>query len=75
MHLIDKIPLTVLIVLCILLGLAPFVPEPHIVEKIRMLSRGNLSKPIDIFDLLYHGLPFILLFIKLIRLRSGGTTR
>ena len=75
MHLIDKIPLTILIILCVLLGLAPFVPEPHIVEKVRMLSQGSLRKPIDIFDLLYHGLPFILLIIKLTRLKSGGSSQ
>ncbi len=72
MQFIDNMPITVLLILCILLGLAPFVPEPHIVEKLRMLSQGNLKKPIDIFDLFYHGAPFILLAIKLIRLKSGG---
>ena len=73
MQLIDNIPLSVLIILTILLGLAPFVPEPHIVEKLRMLSQGTLRKPIDIFDLFYHAAPFILLIIKLIRLKSAGS--
>lgn len=36
------------------LGLAPFVPEPHLVEKIRMLAAGELTRPLDIFDLLLH---------------------
>jgi len=31
-----------------------------------MLVAGNLTKPIDIFDLLMHGLPFVLLIVKLI---------
>ncbi len=75
MQLIDNIPLSVLIILTILLGLAPFVPEPHIVEKLRMLSQGNLRKPIDIFDLFYHAAPFVLLIIKLIRLKSGGSVQ
>ena len=59
-----------ILLLCVLLGLAPFVPEPHIVEKLRMLSQGTLKKPLDIFDLLYHSTPFILLIIKLIRMKS-----
>ncbi|MBU1137536.1 MAG: RND transporter [Proteobacteria bacterium] len=72
MQIIDNIPLFVLIVLCLLLGLAPFVPEPHIVEKLRMLIQGNLRRPIDIFDLFYHAAPFVLLVIKLIRLKNGA---
>lgn len=75
MQFIDNIPMVVLLILCVLLGLAPFVPEPHIVEKLRMLSQGNLKKPIDIFDLLYHAAPFILLTIKLIRLKTGGRSQ
>jgi len=50
-----------------MLGLAPFVPEPHLWEKLKMLASGELSKPIDIFDLLMHGTPAILLAIKLTR--------
>ncbi|MBU0945900.1 MAG: RND transporter [Proteobacteria bacterium] len=75
MQFFDNIPLSVLIVLCLLLGLAPFVPEPHIVEKLRMLSQGSLRKPIDIFDLFYHAAPFVLLVFKLIRLKRGGTNQ
>jgi hypothetical protein len=51
----------------LLLGLAPFVPEPHLWEKLKMLATGTLSKPLDIFDLLLHGIPVVLLVIKLIR--------
>lgn len=46
------------------LGLAPFVPQPHIVEKLRMLFKGTLSRPIDWFDLVMHGIPWILLILK-----------
>jgi len=70
MQFIDNIPMAGILLLCVLLGLAPFVPEPHIVEKLRMLSQGTLKKPLDIFDLLYHSTPFILLIIKLIRMKS-----
>ncbi len=72
MQFIDNIPLTVLIFLCLLLGLAPFVPEPHLVEKIRMLFQGNLKRPLDIFDLFYHLTPFILLAIRLVRMKTGS---
>lgn len=53
-------------ILCLTLGLAPFIPEPHVWEKIKMLQAGTLKNPVDIFDLLMHGLPFVLLLLKLI---------
>lgn len=49
------------------LGLAPFVPKPHIVEKLQMLAAGTLRRPIDWFDLLLHGAPWLLVLAKLIR--------
>jgi hypothetical protein len=49
------------------LGLAPFVPEPHLLEKLRMLAAGELARPIDIFDLVMHGAPWVLLLLKLYR--------
>ena len=55
-----------LIPITLLLGLAPFFPEPHLVEKTRMLFSGTLTKPIDIFDLLWHAWPFGLLTAKLV---------
>jgi len=62
---IQSLPVPLLIVLCLTLGLAPFVPEPHIWEKLKMLAAGDLRKPIDIFDLLMHAAPFILLILRL----------
>ncbi|MBP1728977.1 MAG: hypothetical protein H6Q56_1350 [Deltaproteobacteria bacterium] len=53
-----------LIPLVLLLGFAPFFPQPHIVEKIRMLLAGTLQKPIDIFDLVWHSWPFLLLMYR-----------
>jgi hypothetical protein len=64
---LDAVPLLPVLVVALLLGLAPFVPEPHLVEKIRMLVNGTLNRPIDIFDLAYHSLPVLLLLAKLIR--------
>jgi hypothetical protein len=49
---------------CATLGLAPFVPVPHVVEKLGMLARGQLVRPIDWFDLLLHGAPWALLVAK-----------
>jgi len=65
---LDSIPLPLLVIAAVILGGAPFVPEPHIIEKLRMLANGTLSRPIDIFDLAYHGLPILLLVLKLGRL-------
>lgn len=70
MRWLDRIPLWLLALACLTLGLAPFVPEPHLVEKIRMLSAGELSRPVDVFDLILHGAPWVLLGLKLVRLAT-----
>ena len=62
----DRIPLSLLIVLSLTLGLAPFTPEPHLWEKLKMLAAAELVKPIDIFDLLLHATPWVLLLVKLV---------
>lgn len=67
---LDKIPLSVLLPLAVFLALAPFVPEPHLWEKLKMLFAGTLVRPIDIFDLFLHSAPLLLLVLKLIRLAS-----
>ncbi len=64
---LDKIPLPVLLPVAVFLGLAPFVPEPHLWEKLKMLVAGTLVKPIDIFDLFLHGTPLVLLVFKVVR--------
>jgi hypothetical protein len=69
--LFQRIPLSLLIVLCLSLGLAPFAPEPHLLEKIKMLASGELSKLIDIFDLVLHGTQWFLLIVKLLLPLSG----
>ena len=55
-----------LIPLVLLLGFAPFYPQPHFVEKLRMLLVGTLKKPIDVFDLVWHAWPFILLIYRIV---------
>lgn len=52
----------ILILLCLTLGLAPYAPEPHIWGKLKWLAGGAEGmKPLDYFDLLLHGAPFMLL--------------
>ncbi|MBC8318252.1 MAG: RND transporter [Desulfobulbaceae bacterium] len=60
---LSDIPWSLLILGCLTLGLAPFFP-PHIVEKIQMLVKGHLVRPLDWFDLFFHGIPWILLLAK-----------
>ena len=72
MALLDKISWPIVIVLCLTLGLAPFTPEPHIWEKLRMLVAGDLRRPVDIFDMLFHGLPWLVALAKgLLQLRQS----
>ena len=59
----SKLSWGMLILACLTLGLAPFSP-PHIWEKLQMLSRGQLVRPIDWFDLVLHGTPWALLLLK-----------
>ncbi|MAT36115.1 MAG: RND transporter [Ponticaulis sp.] len=68
MNFFDQIPILFVVVACLTLGLAPFFPEPHIWEKLKMLSAGTLTKPVDIFDLFFHAWPWLLLVLKLVRM-------
>ena len=70
---LNRIPFNYLIIICLTLGLAPFVPEPHVWEKLKMLANGDLHKTIDIVDLCLHGTPWLLLIAKL--LTSATTMR
>ena len=55
------------IALCLTLGLAPFLPEPHIWGKLRWVAGGARGMgAMDWFDLLLHGLPWLLLLRLLI---------
>jgi hypothetical protein len=67
---LNKLPWGIIIFLCVTLGLAPYKP-PHIVEKITMFVQGKLVRPIDWVDLVFHGIPWILLILKLIFGRKG----
>ena len=61
---LDRIPYMLLAPLAIFLALAPFLPEPHLWEKLKMLFAGTLLRPIDIFDLFLHGMPLLILLLK-----------
>jgi hypothetical protein len=56
------------------LGLAPFTPEPHFFGKIKwVLGGAHGMQPMDWFDLLMHGAPWVWLAFesfKLIRSRT-----
>jgi len=70
---LDEMPYSFLLPAALLLGLAPFAPEPHLFEKVRMLLAGTLVLPIDIFDLLMHSAPIILLLLKVALARNKAT--
>ena len=54
------------LVVCLTLGLAPFLPEPHIWEKLKWILDGaDGMRPIDWFDFVLHGAPWVLLVVSL----------
>ncbi|PLX87645.1 MAG: RND transporter [Desulfuromonas sp.] len=61
---LEKIPYSMLVPAALLLGLAPFVPQPHLFEKIGMLFVGELRRLVDIFDLVMHASPAVVLAVK-----------
>ncbi|MBD1205717.1 MAG: RND transporter [Rhodobacteraceae bacterium] len=71
MHLLDQIPLPIALLAALTLGLAPFFPEPHLWEKLKMLAGGTLTRPMDIFDLALHALPWVLLVAKMARMATA----
>ena len=48
---LDRFPLVWLVAVAGWQAIAPIVPEPHLIEKLRMLSQGALTQALDIFDL------------------------
>lgn len=52
------------VIASVTLGLAPFNP-PHIIGKLQwVLGGGKGMQAMDYFDLLLHGLPWVLLFVS-----------
>ena len=66
---LDRLSFPLLGAIAVGMALAPWPagPEPHLIEKTRMLFAGTLTRPIDIFDLFVHGLPGALLVAKSVR--------
>lgn len=58
------------------LGLAPFLPEPHIVGKLRWIAGGASGMgPMDWFDVVLHGAPWVWLLVSVglvLRDKLGG---
>ena len=69
MRWLEKLPLVPMILAAIFMGLAPFVPQPHLWEKLNMLVNGNLVRPLDMFDLLWHSALPILVVLKIVMAR------
>ena len=74
-RLIDRLPMVWVAVLAIWLAAAPMVPEPHLLEKWRMLLQGTLTRPLDVFDFFLHTVPLLVLLIKLGRARAARPDR
>ncbi|WP_372683857.1 hypothetical protein [Desulfosarcina sp.] len=75
-RLLKKIPFAALIPLTLFMLLAPFKPMPHVWEKLIMIKQGTLSRPIDMFDLIYHLAPLGMLIGKvLVQKRDKGIER
>ena len=72
---INRIPLLWLALVAGWLAVAPITPEPHLVEKTRMLMAGTLVRPIDIFDLALHSVPLLLLVWRLADLVRSRLSR
>jgi len=64
---LDNVSYQMLGVITLFMLLAPFTPQPHLLEKWEMFKAGTLNKPIDIFDVFYHLIPLILLIIKAVK--------
>lgn len=67
---LDRLPWFLVVAGVLTLGLAPYAP-PHFFEKLRMLFAGTLKRPIDVFDFVFHGVPWVLLVAKAIRALAG----
>lgn len=67
-EILEQLPLSYAVIAALTLGLAPFTPEPHIWEKLKMIKAGTLKRPIDIFDFLLHAAPFAVLGAKLVQI-------
>ena len=71
----NRLPWSMVIIACLMLGVTPLGTTPHIIEKMQMLASGTLSRPIDILDLLFHGAPFLVAAMNLVAARRRPSLR
>jgi len=64
---LDDISYIFLLFAAVLMIMMPFQPEPHLLEKYHLLLNGELNKTMDMFDVLWHLLPSLLLLLKVMR--------
>lgn len=57
------------------LGLAPFYPHAHVWKQLVNLARGTLTEPLDIFDLVMHGAPWVALVATTVMLLADAGRR
>jgi hypothetical protein len=62
---LDRQPWGWLLLVAVWMAIAPIAPEPHLVEKLRLLAHGALVRPLDIFDLVMHATPLLVVALKL----------
>lgn len=63
------------LIACLTLGLAPFVPEPHIWGKLRWAAGGAVGMTaLDWFDLAWHGLPWLAL-LRLVVIKAAAAAK
>ena len=69
---LDRIPWGIALLAALTFGLSPFVPEPHVWAKLKLLRQGALVAPADVVDLVLHAAPWAVLGAKTMRqLRRG----
>ena len=68
--------LSIAILLSLTLGLAPFIPEPHIWGKLKWLWGGGIGmQTVDYLDLVLHGSPWLFLILTAIRIAISRVNR
>jgi hypothetical protein len=58
------VPYLLLVPVALFMAIAPLGEPSHLAEKLQMLAGGTLRRPIDVFDLLLHATPLVLLVWK-----------
>lgn len=65
----------IVLLLCLMPGLLPIMPEPHIWGKLKWIAGGAVGmNAMDWFDAIFHGLPWLLLIrlfvVKMLSLKK-----